>query len=150
MILTDTTWIAAAPERVFRFFQAMDENYTRWHPDHLAFHWIDGDGLVEGGRFRMEERIAGKTLRRTMVLTRVQIGRLVEFAPANRFVRLLMPRLRFRMSPEDDGCRLDTEIRVRTGPVGAWLNRREFEAVRRHMMEEGENLKRILEMDANP
>jgi len=38
---------------------------------------------------------------------------------------------------------------VRTGPIGAWLNRREFDAVRQHMHEEGENLKRIVEADGN-
>jgi hypothetical protein len=42
-------------------------------------------------------------------------------------------------------CRLEAEIHVRTGPLGAWLNRKEFDAVRRHMREECENLKRIVE-----
>jgi hypothetical protein len=37
---------------------------------------------------------------------------------------------------------------LRAGPVGAWLNRREFDAVRRHMREEGQNVKRLLESGA--
>ena len=41
--------------------------------------------------------------------------------------------------------RFEAEIVIRTGPVGAWLNRREFDAVREHMREEGENLRAILE-----
>ncbi|CAN5819151.1 hypothetical protein BH20GEM3_BH20GEM3_09110 [soil metagenome] len=48
---------------------------------------------------------------------------------------------------EAEGIRFFTELHIRTGPVGAWLNRREFNAVRQHMREEGENLKRILETE---
>lgn len=33
----------------------------------------------------------------------------------------------------------------RTGPIGARLNRREFDAVQNHMHEEGENLRQIVE-----
>lgn len=145
MRLRESVVIHAAPDRVFRFFQRMETNYLRWHPDHLAFDWEGDGGLREGARFRLEERIGGKVIRRTMVLTNVVPAGLVEFAPANRFVRLLMPRLSFRIAEVPDGSRLEAEIRVRTGPVGAWLNRREFDAVRRHMREECENLKRIVE-----
>ena len=42
------------------------------------------------------------------------------------------------------------EIHIRTGPVGAWLNRREFSAVRQHIREEGESLKHLLEADSLP
>jgi hypothetical protein len=62
-------------------------------------------------------------------------------------LRLILPRMIFHADPENGGIRLVAEIHVRTGPVGAWLNRREFDAVRRHMREEGENLKRMLEAD---
>jgi hypothetical protein len=48
---------------------------------------------------------------------------------------------------EAEGIRFIAELHIRTGPVGAWLNRREFNAVRQHMREEGENLKRILEAE---
>ena len=46
-----------------------------------------------------------------------------------------------------DGCDVTQRIKVRTGPIGAWLNRGEFNAVRVHMKEEGENLKALLETE---
>jgi len=46
---------------------------------------------------------------------------------------------------EGDGYQVVQEVHVRTGPLGSWLNRRELDAVRKHMKEEGENLKRLLE-----
>jgi hypothetical protein len=58
-----------------------------------------------------------------------------------------MPSISFAIEPHENGCDLTQRIKVRTGPIGAWLNRREFDAVRTHMKEEGENLKTILETD---
>lgn len=43
MTLEDRTLIEAPPERVFGFFEHMDENYFAWHPDYVAFRWTDGD-----------------------------------------------------------------------------------------------------------
>jgi hypothetical protein len=39
-------------------------------------------------------------------------------------------------------------VQLRIGPLAAWLNRRELEAVRHHMREEGDNLKRFLSASA--
>jgi hypothetical protein len=40
--------IAAPPEAGFAFFQDMEANYLRWHPDHLGFEWRKGRGIVPG------------------------------------------------------------------------------------------------------
>lgn len=62
-------------------------------------------------------------------------------------MRLLMPRLSFEIQPKGEASLFIARIPIRTGPVGAWLNRREFNAVRQHMKEEGENLKRMIESE---
>lgn len=145
MRLSESIDIRARPGQVFRFFEEMEKNYLRWHPDHRAFRWLDYGGLRDGSRFYLEERIGGKLLRRTMVITQVESGRLLAFAPASFWIRLLMPRLSFRIEGIRGGSRLEADIRVRTGPLGAWLNRKEFDAVRLHMRQECENLKGIVE-----
>lgn len=58
-----------------------------------------------------------------------------------------MPSISFTIEPHENGCDLTQRIKVRTGPIGAWLNRGEFDAVRTHMKDEGENLKTIVEDD---
>lgn len=141
----DTTWIRAAPEQVFAFFEAMDANYLRWHPAHRLFRWERGQGLEEGVVFYFEEVIGGKLMKKRVEFTRIELNRHVEFTFANRILRLILPRLLFHIEPEAGGARFTAEIHLRTGPIGAWLNRREFAAVQQHMREEGENLKRILE-----
>jgi hypothetical protein len=42
MRLEDQTLIEAPPERIFTFFEEMDQNYVAWHPDHIAFRWTKG------------------------------------------------------------------------------------------------------------
>lgn len=147
--LEETTRIRAAPEDVFRFFEAMDANYGRWHPDHVAFRWAGEDGLAEGTEATFEERIAGKRQEKTVRFTEIDPGRYIEFTPTARLTRILMPSISFAIEPREDCCDLTQVLRVRTGPVGARLNRREFDAVRAHMKEEGENLRAILEAETD-
>jgi hypothetical protein len=148
MILEETTRIRASPETVYRFFEAMEANYERWHPDHVAFRWVDGGGLEPGAEAYFEERIAGKPQAKTVRFVELVPGRYIEFEPTSRLIRLLMPSISFAIEPREEDCDLTQRIRVRTGPIGARLNRREFDAVRAHMREEGQNLKRILEAES--
>ncbi len=145
MVLQSEIWIRTSPDQVMRFLEGMEQNYTQWHPDHHRFEWIEGRGVAEGVVFQFDEEIAGKSQSREAVYTRVVEGRHIEFAPTSRFLRLFLPRMLFRVVSEGKGSRFIQEVHVRVGPLGARLNRREFEAVRQHMREEGENLKRLLE-----
>lgn len=147
MILKDQTLIEAPPERVFEFFEHMRENYVAWHPDHVAFRWTKGEGLTPGVEFYFEEYIGGKLLKKTVRFTRIEPGRYIEFEPTCWLMRLLVPRLSFKILPQGEASLFIARIPIRTGPVGAWLNRREFNAVRQHMKEEGDNLKRMIESE---
>lgn len=145
MRLRDSIWIRTTPERIFRFFENMDAHYLDWHPDHLLFRWEKGKGVRAGVIFYFEEIIGGKRMKKRVHFTRVVPDRHLEFTFTNRLLALVVPRLAFRFAPQGEGTRFEAEIQIRTGPIGAWLNRREFDAVRQHMREEGENLKRMLE-----
>jgi hypothetical protein len=145
MRLHDSIWIHTTPERVHRFFQEMDRHYLQWHPDHLLFRWEQGSGVKPGVVFYFEEIIGGKRMKKRVHFTRVEANRHLEFTFTNRLLALIVPRLAFHFEAEGEGTRFEAEIQIRTGPLGAWLNRREFDAVRQHMREEGENLKKLLE-----
>jgi hypothetical protein len=137
--------VRATPEEVYRFFEDMEENYVQWHPDHIKFRWVEGAELEEGGEAYFEERIAGKLQEKTVELVQVNPNRYIEFKPTSLLIGILMPHISFTLKPRGNGCELTQRIKIRTGPIGARVNRREFDAVRTHMREEGENLKRILE-----
>jgi hypothetical protein len=146
MVLSETSpEIHVAPVKVFAFFAGMESNYGRWHPDHLLFRWLDPPAVQQGVRFHFEERIGGKLLKKTVVFTRIEPGSLIEFAPISRVFRLFLPRISFRIRPTSGGITVTQNIHLRIGPLAAWLNRRELEAVRRHMRHESDNLKPLLE-----
>lgn len=146
MVLRDSIEVHASAAEVFAFFEDMDsERYLGWHPDHKAFRWTFGKGLKVGNQFYFEEKIAGKVLKKTVVLTRVDQGAHIEFAPTFWLMRLFLPRLVFRLETVGKHHRFIAEIFLRVGPLAARLNKREFDAVREHMRVEGINLKRVVE-----
>ena len=145
MILSQTTMIAAPAERIFAFFDRMEVNYTRWHPDHITFRWLQDGRQAVGHRFYFEERIHGQHLKRTMRYTKVMPGRLIEFVPDNALIRFFLRRVSFIIEPLDGRCRFTQEVQIRIGPISKRLNRAGFAAVEKHMREEGENLKTIME-----
>jgi hypothetical protein len=142
----DEIAIAAPPEDAFAFFEDMAANYTRWHPDHLLFEWRKGRGLAVGNEFYFEERIAGKLQRKLTRITQVRPGRYFAFAMVNPVFRFFLPHLSFGFEPAEGGMIFRAELRLHgIGPLGRRLNKKEFDAVERHMAEEGSNLKAILE-----
>ena len=146
MLLREETNIAAPAATVFQVFEQMDQYYTRWHPDHHAYHWLEGSQCRPGAVFRFEETIGGAIKNQTMCFTRVVPDRYLEFAPVNPVIRLLMPRLSFAMDPTgQESCLLTAKIHLRVGPLAARLNRHEFAAVRQHMVEEGLNMRQLAE-----
>ncbi|MEM7110851.1 MAG: SRPBCC family protein [Chloroflexota bacterium] len=148
MILQDSTIINAPATAVFSFFDNMADNYTRWHPDHHSYRWVEGNKCETGAIFAFDETVGGERQQKEMRFTNVTVDRYLEFEPTNRFIRLLMPRLSFGMEPVDSNiCRFEAKIHLRIGPIAAWLNRREFNAVRQHMREEAENIKQLVEAE---
>lgn len=147
MILSQTTMISAPAERIFAFFENMETNYTRWHPDHIAFRWLQQGRQAIGNRFHFEERIHGQHVKRVMRYTKVEKDRLIEFVPDNALIRFFLRRVSFVIEPMERQCRLTQEVQIRIGPIGKRLNRAGLAAVEGHMREEGENLKAIIEAE---
>jgi hypothetical protein len=142
----DSIFIEAPVERGYDFFEDMADNYTRWHADHLAFEWLGAPGLAVGNTFSFRETIAGKLQHKTVRITQVQPGRSFAFQPTNPIFRFFLPNLSFAFEPGPGGFTFRAVIDLHgIGPLGTRLNRREFDAVDRHMAEEGINLKRLLE-----
>jgi hypothetical protein len=147
VILRDSIDVRAPLATFFAFFEGMsNERYLGWHPDHKLFRWTDGRGVKAGNRFHFEEVIAGKMLKKSVMFTRIEPDHHIEFAPTFWLMRLFLPRLVFRAEiVNPDTYRFVAEIFLRVGPLGARLNKREFDAVREHMRIEGVNFKRFAE-----
>lgn len=145
MRFEDSIYIDAPPEKVYGFFEHMDENYVNWHPDHICFEWRKGQGLSKGNVFYFEERIAGEVLKKETRFTEIRPNRYIEFTMVNWFYRLFIPKMTFITEPQGNSCVFTGQVFLRgIGPLGRWSHRKEFAAVKQHMKEEGENLKRMI------
>ena len=92
-----------------------------------------------------EEYITGKLLKKRVRFTKIEADKHIEFAPTFWLLRLFLPRFIFHIDRHGDHCKIASRIHIRIGPLAKQLNQKEFDAVRQHMRDEGQNLKRLLE-----
>ena len=139
--------IAASPESVYSFFEHLPENYTKWHPDHIVFRWIEGDGLAEGSVAYSEQRMRGKVHKLPARFTKVIPAERVEFELTNPIARFFAPRYVWLFESTAGGCRFVAEGDARLGWISARLKHVQgaLAAGQKHLAEEGESLKRLVE-----
>jgi uncharacterized protein YndB with AHSA1/START domain len=142
--------IAASSASVYSFFEHIEENYTKWHPDHVVFRWIKGDGLAEGSVAYSEQRMRGKVHGLPARFTKVVPAKRVEFELTNPIARFFAPRYLWLFEATEGGCRFVAEGDVRLGRISSRLRhvQEALAAGRKHLAEEGENLKRLVEAGA--
>ena len=152
VVLEHSIEIRATPEEVFQFLSNLvdDRSYRAWHSDdHVALRWLEGSPWQEGSVVYAEEYIDGDLHKLTFVVTRVVPNREIEYVPVSRFRRRYAPKCTFSVEPRDAGCVFTAAVHARIPLLLRLLSTKRVErglsSVRKHMKEEGENLKRILE-----
>lgn len=152
IVLIDSVEIGVSPERVFDFFLKMvdDVSYQSWHPaDHVSLHWIRGNPYEEGSIAYAEEYLHGKLHRLKFRISKVVPNREIEYVPVSRLLRIFFPKNRFEIKPRGDSCIFTAEVHLRIGRIAKAFAKRKLEvglsSIQKHMKEEGQNLKRILE-----
>ena len=151
VFLTDSVEIKASCEEVFSFFRDLEANYTRWHPqDHVLFKWVKGNGLEQGAVAYSEQYIHGKLHKLKVEFTRVAPPREVEFKFLPAWIRIFVPEDTWVLTPTGQGCRFTATTHLRMGRLSQRLNRKKLESLARHLGEEGQNLKRLVEGKAEP
>jgi hypothetical protein len=154
VILTDSIEIHTSPDKIFNFFTQIvdDESYKAWHPDdHVSFRWIKGEPWQEGSVIYAQEYIHGKLHNLKFVVTKVIPNKLIEYTPLSRLLRIYFPRNTFSIEQKGDTCIFTASGVLRVGKLAKTFAKnqldRGLESVKKHMKEEGHNLKRILESD---
>ena len=152
ILITDSIEIQTTPEEIFRFFLQIvdDASYQAWHPeDHVAFRWIKGVPWHEGSVAYSEEYLHGKLHKFKFLINKVVADREIQLVPLSRFIRIFFPWSRFSIEPREEDCVFTASGVMRVGRLARLLAGRKLDeglsSVRKHMKEEGENLKRILE-----
>lgn len=140
MIIEESAHLPAPPERVVAFFEALDEHYLDWHPDHISFAWLDG---ARRQHFHFDERIGRWRIHMAMRVERAADGRRVTCRPLSRWIALVMPWMSFEISPVDGGSRYLHRIRLRLGPFAGLVRHSFLEPLRAHMAAEARYLGRL-------
>ena len=152
VVLRDSIEIKTTAEKVFTFLTHIvdDESYRAWHKeDHVKFRFLKGDAWTEGSILYAEEYIHGKVHKLKCEITKIVPNKRIEYVPTSWFARKFFPKSEFIMEQKRDTCLFIAAGTLRVGKIGKILFKNTIEkgiaSVKKHMREEGENLKRILE-----
>jgi hypothetical protein len=144
--LTDSIEINTTPEKIFNFLINLvdDESYRAWHPDdHVAFRWLKGNSWEVGSVVYAEEFIHGKLHKLKFVVTKLVPNCEIEYVPVSWFLRRFFPKNMFSIEQKEKVSIFTATGTFRIG----WLAEHGLSSVRKHMKEEGENLKKLLEAE---
>ncbi len=145
MDLSDTIKIAAPVSRVFNFFEELDKNYLRWHPDHLGCKLLAGRNIEAGTIMCFEEKMHGKPHSLKFKITWVETGKIIEYANFFPFSMISSGGFFKFVQIGGDSCEFIAGMNFKGGKFLSNLFRTRIEALKKHMKEEGENLKKIME-----
>jgi len=152
IILKDSIEINASPEAVFNFLVDItnDKSYNIWHPqDHVAFCWIKGEPWKESSVLCAKEYLTGELHTLTFHLTKVIPNKVIEYVPSLWLLRIYYPKNSFIIEPKQDGCIFTAMGSFRVGRIVKTFAKNKLAggiaSVKKHLKEEGENLKMILE-----
>lgn len=142
--LEDKIEIDAPAEDVFAWFMRLDRNYRSWHPAHSGCRWLKGEPFREGSVLCTEEELHGKRHRLRSGIRRIERNRLIEYSFLFP-VSIISPGGSFAFENSGDGCLFTATITFRLGWLISKVFKSRMEGCTRHMREEGENLKRLLQ-----
>jgi len=146
--LRDTIEIRASPEQVYDFFVHFREHFMAWHPDHVRCWYLQDGPLREGSTFYVQEYLHTKVRTLEFLVTRL--------VPYSRIEYKIPPMVRGSFDVEQRGLGVQFTAEICFGTetlvLGNLLDRilhtfmgRRLAALKQHMVEEGRNLKLILE-----
>ncbi len=148
--------INAPAQRIYDFFLRLHEtdNYRTWHPaDHISFQWTRGVPWHEGSKIYAEEIMHGKKHQLKFTVLRNVNNTYLEYAPSNPIVRFFFPKNTFEITPTDTGCTFKATGCFRLGILARKFSGKNIEiginSIKKHIAEEGENLKKIIEAHSN-
>lgn len=144
IVLKDTVEIDTTPDRIWEFWMNMDKNYKSWHPqDHILFQWTRGKPMEEGSKIYAEETVGGKLLK--LKITCVDVFPERRFALVLPFPRSLFARYEYLIEPRGVKTAFTAFTYLKYPGFARGRIESAVEVGKKHVREEGENLKRILE-----
>jgi hypothetical protein len=145
--LTDSIVIHSPPEPIWDWLSDLADHYTEWHPDHVSAEWERGEPNRVGSILRAVEHLGGIREELRFELTSLEPPHRFEYRMRGP-ISLLLPGGAFNVQPHNGDSQFEASISYRFGRLTERVFRHRVAALKRHMAEEGENLKRIIETAA--
>ena len=146
IVLKDTVEINTTPEKIWDFWANMDKNYKAWHPeDHILFRWTKGRPMEEGSTIYAEEVVGGQLLKGKVTCVGVVPNR--KFALKLPFPRSFFCKYEYLIEPRGENTAFTAYTYLKYPGFAQKRIDSVIEVGEKHVREEGENLKRILEGD---
>lgn len=154
ILFKDETIITASPETVYYFLTHIDKLYKQWHPkDHVFCSTLYGSLDKKGSIIHFFEWIGRFPLYFIAKTTKAEKNSYLEYVPIFPLSLLKIGMGSFTIEKISDkktklvayvGIGYDIPI---IGPILDFILKRliSFDAIRKHMKEEGENIKKYLE-----
>ncbi|MBM3126642.1 MAG: SRPBCC family protein [Chloroflexi bacterium] len=148
--LRDTITIQTSTKRIFGWLESLPKEYVSWHPDHVAYRVIKGSMRQPGSEIECQEHLHGNLHTLRFRLTKVEPDKRMEYEIIG------LGKGAFEVIPKDDEVEFVAELGLGSSfpIVGRFVDavlrvlfHRRLEAMRQHMREEGQNLKKIIESD---
>jgi hypothetical protein len=147
--LKDSIRIDTAPEKIFNGLISVfssEENFKTWHKDHVKCQWLKGKPFEIGSVLYVEEYLHEKLHKLKFVGTLLKPNKKIEYKllfPAS----IICPYGSFTIEQKGESCIFTATLSFRMGWLFLIFAKGRVEAIKKHMKEEGENLKMITEKD---
>ena len=149
LVLKDKIEIKSKPEEIWAFFIGLDKNYKNWHPqDYALFRWTKGKPMVSGSGFYAEELVMGNVKKFKGKIGEVIPYRKIVFI--NSFpISTLSPKFEWQIEPKGSKSIFVAINYMRGEKLLSKLLKGQTDSLieigKKHMKEERENLKELLE-----
>ena len=154
--LQDKIEINTSSEKIFEWFAHLDKNFKSWHPkEHVECRYLKGNPLEEDSILYFEVYLLGKLQKAKYYITNIEPNSRIEFKVGFP-LSLFGGRGDYVVEPRGDNSLFiqDTYLGMRIPLLGSVIDKliqlllgRLNEAFKKHMAEEDQNLKRIMEED---
>ena len=145
--LTHSIEIKTTPDKIFEWLKNLDQHHKEWHSDHVR--WINITGsLDEGDIAYYEEYLHGKLHKIKFKITKIEENKRIEFKHLFP-MSIICPKGSFILETREESTIFTAKLSFRFAWLFSKLAKGRVEAIKTHMKEEGENLKRLLEKRDN-
>ncbi len=147
--ITDVVTIRNSPETIYTWFEGLEDNYRDWHPDHIRCRCLTGIALAKGTVYRMDDMDEGDRMSFRLTITDSQKNKYWKYKSG------ILIKGWFTISEHCEVSEVEAGVSLGWN-IGGWIGRQidhvlgyfmneQLSKIQKHMVEEGSNMKRIME-----